>query len=208
MDYRDVTVEKKIWTREKVWSLSLGWYRTRSAGWQKMPGCLSCCGGIWRWLFRYWFGSCWNRREMPTGIIYGFYFLWLLFLVHCGVGGSGRNGEDLCRPYHRICVDCIRTKCFSALLCGCLLVGYSHSLHNSVAYGYGYGVDRTDCRHEGGYSGRCIGSIVVVGLFLYTRYQSNAVFCVGLCFYDGDTGAYDEPGGLSKQERNCLCLRN
>lgn len=118
------------------------------------------------------------------------------------------NGEDLCRPYHRICVDCIRTKCFSALLCGCLLVGYSHSLHNSVAYGYGYGVDRTDCRHEGGYSGRCIGSIVVVGLFLYTRYQSNAVFCVGLCFYDGDTGAYDEPDGLSKQERNCLCLRN
>ena len=32
------------------------------------------------------------------------------------------NGEDLCRPYHRICVDCIRTKCFSALLCGRLWV--------------------------------------------------------------------------------------
>ena len=119
------------------------------------------------------------------------------------------NGEDLCRPYHRICVDCIRTKCFSALLCGRLWVGYSHSLHNSVAYGYGYGVDRTDCRHEGGYSGRCIGSIVVCWAVSFIPGISQMLFfALAFGFYDSDTGAYDEPGGLSKQERNCLCLRN
>lgn len=54
--------------------------------------------------------------------------------------------------------------------------------------GNGDGTDGTDYKDEGGDSVRSGGSFGLCGVYLCTRFRPNTGFCVGFCFYDGDTG--------------------
>ena len=91
MDYRDVTVEKEdLNERESLELITRMIQNTkcRMAENAGMPfllwGYMTVAVSLLVWFML-------KQTGMPTGIIYGFYFLWLLFLVHCGVGGSGRK---------------------------------------------------------------------------------------------------------------------
>ncbi len=55
--------------------------------------------------------------------------------------------------------------------------------------------------------GGVLGALLSLGCFFIPGISQNAVFCVGLCFYDGDTGAYDEPDGLSKTRKELLMFK-
>lgn len=54
--------------------------------------------------------------------------------------------------------------------------------------GNGDGTDGTDYKDEGGDSVRSGGSFGLCGVYLCTRFRPNTGFCIGFCFYDGDTG--------------------
>lgn len=54
--------------------------------------------------------------------------------------------------------------------------------------GNGDGTDGTDYKDEGSDSVRSGGSFGLCGVYLCTRFRPNTGFCIGFCFYDGDTG--------------------
>lgn len=205
MDYRDVTVEKEdLNERESLELITRMIQNTkcRMAENAGMPfllwGYMTVAVSLLVWFMLKQTGNAdWN-------------YLWFLLplVAFPGTLWSGRKRKKMVRTYVDRIIGYVWTVFgLSAFLLSCVAVfGWDIPILFTILLLMGMGTALTGLIV--GMKGRCIGSIVVVGLFLYTRYQSNAVFCVGLCFYDGDTGAYDEPGGLSKQERNCLCLRN
>ena len=50
------------------------------------------------------------------------------------------------------------------------------------------GMGTADYKDEGSDSVRSGGSFGLCGVYLCTRFRPNTGFCIGFCFYDGDTG--------------------
>ena len=91
-------------------------------------------------------------------------------------------------PYCRICMGGIRIRGLFCFLGFHLLLEYVCPFCHIADDGNGDGTDGTDYKDEGGDSVRSGGSFGLCGVYLCTRFRPNTGFCIGFCFYDGDTG--------------------
>lgn len=209
MDYRDVTVEKEdLNERESLELITRMIQNTkcRMAENAGMPfllwGYMTVAVSLLVWFMLKQTGNAdWN-------------YLWFLLplVAFPGTLWSGRKRKKMVRTYVDRIIGYVWTVFgLSAFLLSCVAVfWWDIPILFTILLLMGMGTALTGLivGMKVVTVGGVLGALLSLGCFFIPGISQMLFFALAFVFNDGDTGAYDEPGGLSKQERNCLCLRN